>query len=203
MSRKVSLARLGAACALVVSSILAPVCLSAQAVSYDLDRIGRQLDIRYYIAEKGEVPVGYILLGDSLGFYPGFLPSTCDFKRRVVEYDALSGLLYHYAVPGQFRFMRTEEQREGFYQGAPRDLTLPDLQINIVSFEDSIGQIRRASTARVWREDVKYNLGKQRVENVGKGLLSLDIPLALPKSIERIIGKGEETNLTVQGSERI
>lgn len=203
LSRRILLARLGAIWALLVSSILAPELLSAQTLSYDLGRISEQLDIRYYVAEKGEVPLGYILVGDSLGFYPNFLESSFDFKRTVVEYDAGAGLLYNFSVPGRYRFMRIEEQRDGYYQGTPRDLELPDLEISVVTFDDSIGRIRSASTARVWRDDIKYNLGKERVENVGKGLLSLDIPIALPHSIERIIGKGEETNLTVQGSERI
>jgi hypothetical protein len=165
--------------------------------------MAEQLDIRYYVAEKGEVPVRYILIGDSLSFYPNFLESDFEFKRQEVDYDASSGLLYRYWVPAESRFARTEEFRDSRYYVEPRDLSTPGLGIDVETFDDSIGAIRRQSTARVWREEIIYRLGKERVENVGKGLLSLDIPLSLPHSIERIIGKGEETNLTVQGSERI
>lgn len=161
------------------------------------------LSVRYYIAEKGEVPPQYILLGDSLGLYPNFLEADFDLRRPVVEFDASAGLVYRFSVPGRQRFVRTEEERDSYYRAAPRDLSAPELGIDVATIDGRAEEIWTQATVSAWREEIRYRLGKERVESVGKGLLSLDIPLNLPHSIERIIGRGEETNLTVQGSERI
>ena len=36
---------------------------AAQTLTVDLDRMSRMMDVRYYIAERGELPLEYILLG--------------------------------------------------------------------------------------------------------------------------------------------
>jgi hypothetical protein len=189
-----------AVCWLAVA--LVPAASVSQELKVDLLRMSEMTDARYYIAEKGEVPPGYILLGD-LDLRPGPLESRFDLRNLVVEYDPETGLLYRFRVPGDYYFSRKEERRELFYYLAPRDLTIPGLEVSVEPIDGRARDVETASLRSTWVEDVRYNLSLERAEKTGKGLLSLDLPISLPKPIERIIGKGEETNLTVQGSERI
>jgi hypothetical protein len=173
--------------------------------------MSEMLEARYRIAETGEVPLRYILLGgvtnttDSVEtfLYPNPFESEFDLRTDRVEYDDGTRLIYRFRVPGDYSFSRKEERRDQFYYSTPRDLSVSGLGIAVESLDDRVTSIRTSSARSVWVDDVRYNLSKERLEKAGKGLLSLDIPISLPKPIERIIGKGEETNLTVQGSERI
>jgi hypothetical protein len=187
---------------LLVSSALVPAAPKAQTLKIDLLRMSEMMDVRYYISEKGEVPIRYFVLG-GLSFYPNPLESEFDLRNEIVEYDEGTGLVYRFRVPRQYYFSRKEERRDVFYYFAPRDLSVPGLSIAIERVDDRLAEIKSQSTKSVWLEDIRYNLRKERVERAGKGLLSVDLPISLPKPIERLIGKGEETNLTVQGSERI
>lgn len=196
---------------MLLLSALLPAALQAQTLKIDLARMSDMLSTRYYIAEKGELPAGYVLLGgktntaDSVGtfLFPNPLESAFDLRQEYVEYDEGTGLIFHFRVPGDYYFNRKEERRDLFYYSAPRNVSIPGLGISIERVDDRVGEIETASLKSAWVEDVRYNLAKERVEKMGKGLLSLDIPISLPKPIERIIGRGEETNLTVQGSEKI
>ena len=187
---------------LFLLSVLGPAAANAQTLTIDLLRMSEMMDVRYRIAETGEVPVRYLLIG-GLSLYPNPLESHFDLREEIVEYDEGTGLLYRFRVPRQYRFSRKDERRDAFYYSVPRDLSVPELGIAIERVDDRLAAIRLQSTRSVWVEDIRYNLAKERAERAGKGLLSVDIPISLPKPIERIIGKGEETNLTVQGSERI
>ncbi len=197
--------------ALFAAALSFPASLPAQILEIDLLRMIERSEPRYYIAERGELPPGYIMLGgvstkgDSVEtfLYPGFLESEFDLRPEYVEYDGRTGLIYRFRVPAQYFFSRKEERRELFFYAAPRDLAVPGSAIEIERFEDRIDAVKTASTRTVWIEDVRYNLQKEREDRAGTGLLSITIPIKLPKSVESIIGKGEETNLTVQGSEKI
>jgi hypothetical protein len=190
---------------------LPPAAAFSQTLKIDLLKMADMLGTRYYIAEKGELPPWCILLGgvsntgDAVEtfLYPNPLESRFDLREEYIEYDEGTGLIYRFRVPRQYYFTRKQERRDLLYYYAPRDLTIPGLGIAVERLDERIGVIARASLKSAWVEDVRYNLAKERVEKKGKGLLSLDLPITLPKPIERIIGKGEETNLTVQGSERI
>ncbi|MCK4237230.1 MAG: hypothetical protein KAX38_08930, partial [Candidatus Krumholzibacteria bacterium] len=48
---------------LLISSIFLPSGSHTQTLSVDLAKMAEMLDTRYYIAEKGETPIRYILLG--------------------------------------------------------------------------------------------------------------------------------------------
>ncbi|MGD1049121.1 MAG: hypothetical protein ABR899_10285, partial [Candidatus Krumholzibacteriaceae bacterium] len=201
----------GFLCAALILSALLPAALRAQTLEVDLLRMSDMLSTRYYIAEKGEVPPAYVLLGgktstkDSVGtfLFPNPLESSFDLRNEYVEYDEGTGLIFDFRVPGDYYFSRKVERRDLYYYSAPRDVSIPGLDISIARVDDRAGEIEKASLKSAWVEDVRYNLSKERIEKTGKGLLSLDLPISLPKPIESIIGKGEATNLTVQGSEKI
>lgn len=160
------------------------------------------MELRYYIAERGEIPAGYILLGDA-GLREGFLPAPSPARLEIVEFDEGTGFSFRFRVPGDYRFARKEGRVDLFYFLEPRDFDIPGLEISVERIDERVDRLRAASTRAAWVEEVRYGLARERVEKAGRGLLSLDIPIALPKSIERIIGRGEATSLTVQGSERI
>jgi hypothetical protein len=197
--------------ALLAAVLSVPVSLRAQTLEVDLLRMIERAEPRYYIAERGELPPNYIMLGgvstkgDSVEtfLYPNFLESEFDLRPEYVEYDERTGLVYRFRVPAHYFFSRKEERRELYFYSAPRDMTAPGSTVAIERVDDRLAAIKAASTRTVWIEDVRYNLQKEREDRAGKGLLNITIPISLPKSIESIIGKGEETNLTVQGSEKI
>lgn len=186
----------------ILSTVISPVNSSPQTLRIDLHRMSEMLDTRYYIAEKGEIPPSYILFGD-LYLYPNFLDADFDLRQETVEFDERSRLVYRYRVPGHIHFLKREEKRGAFYYYKIRPVSEPEIEATVSFLDSYIGTIRRNSTKQVWIEDVRYNLEKEREEKAGRGLLSVDIPIPLPKQLERIIGRGEESNLTVQGRERI
>ncbi len=168
----------------------------------DLRDMSEKLSIRYYIAEKGEPPARYIVLG-GLSIYPNFLGGTFDFRKKVVEFDLLSEYVYTFRVPAGYRFSRNEERRDAFYYYNPRDMALEGMEIELITLDEYVRRVREKSNREIWIEDIKYSLQRERKGKAGKGLLSIDIPIPLPKQLERIIGSGKATNLTVQGRESI
>ncbi len=210
-SRTLSFPLPGLLCALCAAAVFLPAPLQAQTLEIDLLRMIELSETRYYIAEKGELPPGYVMLGgvstrgDSVEtfLYPAFLESRFDLRTEYVEYDEGMGLIYRFRVPAQYFFSRKAERRDLFFYSAPRDMSMPDFSLSVERFDDRLAEIETASARKVWIEDVRFNLQKERVDKAGKGLLSITIPIPLPKRIEQIIGKGQETNLTVQGSEKI
>lgn len=194
----------GSVCILaaLVFIVFCPALLSAQSLKIDLGTMSEKLEIRYYIAEKGTLPFDYILLG-GISLCPNFLRSDFDFRERIVEYDDETGLLYSYRVPKHRRFTRDATRRGAFYYYTPRNVEEPGIDIELATIDQRQTAIKERVRRTVWLEDVKYNLKLERGEGHRKGLLNIDIPIKLPKQIERIIGKGEATNLTVSGRENI
>lgn len=188
-------------CALA-AVILSTHALEAQTLKIDLERMSEILSIRYYIAEKGKLPPRYILLGSTY-IYPNFLQGEFDTRKSVVEFDEMTGSTIVFHFPGHKRFLRKDEIREGFYYYTQRDLHDPQVGIEVVPEKDYILRIKEQAARKVWLEEVRYGLQRERDEGRAASMLSLDIPIHLPRQIERIIGKGEETNLTVQGREKI
>jgi hypothetical protein len=168
----------------------------------DLERMAEMLAARYYMSEKGEVPIRYILLG-GLGLRSNFLESDFDTRERIVEYDDETGCMYTFLVPSHIRFVRRSDREGAFYRYTMRPVGIEGIDISIFTLDESIRRLRRQSLREVILEDVRYNLRRERQEQAGRGLLSLDIPIPLPKRVEQIIGRGEESNLTVQGRESI
>jgi len=186
----------------VVLVLLPALPARSQTLSIDLSKVAEQLEVRYYIAENGELPPDYILIGESL--VPNFLKGTFDLRKKVVEYDVNYPYVFIFKYPGSYPFKKKEERRGVFYFIRGRDFDIPGLEIEIKALDELAEEIKEKSFREVWIEDVKYNLRVERKEGTrGGGLVSINIPIPMPKVLERIIGKGEETNLSVQGSEHI
>ncbi|MCX5753920.1 MAG: hypothetical protein NTW97_09815, partial [Candidatus Krumholzibacteria bacterium] len=133
----------GILCALLAAAILSPAALPAQTLKIELLRMIELSEARYYIAEKGELPSNYLMLGgvstkgDSVEtfLYPNFLESRFDLRSEYVEYDESTGLIYRFRVPARYFFTRKEERRDLFIYLAPRDMSMPEFSLSVERFD--------------------------------------------------------------------
>jgi hypothetical protein len=173
----------------------------------DLSEMSRRLDVRYQWAETGQLPPQYILLGDPEGalfLYPSFLEPETDFRRTYTEYDPISGSLFRFQVPGHARFMRKEERSGVYFTQTVRPMDIDGMMISIQEIDRRSAELWSSGLRSVWIDDVKYVLTTRQGSQGGRGgLIDINIPISLPKQLEAIFGRGEETRLTVSGRERI
>jgi len=131
------------------AAVFLPAAPQAQTLEIDLLHMITLSEARYYIAEKGELPPDYVMLGgisttgDSVEtfLYPNFLESRFDLRREYVEFDEGTGLIYRFRVPAQYFFSRKEERRELFIYSTPRDMSMPDFSLSIERFDDRLSPI--------------------------------------------------------------
>ncbi|MGD8413977.1 MAG: cell surface protein SprA, partial [Candidatus Latescibacterota bacterium] len=93
-----------------------------------------------------------------------------------------------------------------FYTYQPRDVTISGLSIEIESIDDVAEAVRKKSFHSVWRQSVVTSVtGQQLGSGDGRrgGLVSVDIPLPMPKQLESIFGPGENTHINISGREEI
>jgi len=188
-------------------TLLAPCVLAQdeeaiQPLAFDLSSMDEKLSTRYYISERGEVPISYLLIG-GLSLRENFLEYDFDYKEEIVEYDEVSGNIFTYRIPSYIRFIKRTEREGPYFRYTVRPVTEENVDIEIATLDERVRSLRRRSLRSVILEDIRYNLQREREEEAGRGLLSLDIPIPLPRQIERIIGSGDASNLTVQGRESI
>ncbi len=203
-AEKNSISGTGLLCVIIMAAlVIMPLAAYTAEPDFDLERIKRDLQIRYYISENNQLPPGYILLDDKF-IYPSFLDVDTTRVREVVEYDPGTRLIFSFRVPGD-RYFHREEKREGpFYSYVPRDIRGSEVTVDIQSMEQRGRKIWDKALRKTWAEEVEYLLKTQREVKGGRGgLLSIDIPVPLPDQVEAIIGDGEATNLTVRGREEI
>lgn len=198
---------------LALSAVLAvlllalPAAAPAVELEVDLGEMADKVDFRYRWAETGELPAGYILLGDPEGavfLHRGFLPFTRDYRISTIEYDPASGSVFSFTVPGHVVFVRREERDGIYYRSTTREVASTDVDVAIVPYDIRARDVWREKSREVWIEDVKYGLTTAGAEGAGRGgLIDINIPLKLPSQLEAIFGRGEETRLTVSGREKI
>lgn len=173
----------------------------------DLLEISRRMDVLYRWAETGELPAGYILLGDQEGarfLRPGPFEVPSDLRRRLTEYDPLTGAVFTYRVPGRESFLRREERDGVYFITTPRPLEVEGLEIDIREIDAIAADIWRRRSRQVWLDDLAYALTRATGDVRARGrLIDISIPISLPRPLEAIFGRGEETRLTVSGRERI
>lgn len=128
-----------------------------------------------------------------------------DLERveRLVEFDGPRDLFVEIEYP---RFLPLFPSREtlpgGFVIYPPRRLDDPDVQLFVDDIAGAMAR-RHDVTRRVERlESLDLAGGGRRVQDAG-GLINLTIPIKLPRTLERIIGRGEKTNIRISGRERI
>ena len=197
---------------LLVLAILSPPAASqardpVYLLDIDLLDMSRKLDVRYQWAETGVLPSEYILLGNPDGavfLYPTFLPTDREFRKSYLEYDPVSNSLYRFKVPGHTRFVRHEERSGVYFTQTARAMDVDGMEVSIQSIDVVSTGLWRDGFREVWVDDVKYALTSRKSARTGRGgLIDINIPISLPKQLEAIFGRGEETRLTVSGMEKI
>jgi len=197
---------------LLVLAILSPPAVSqvrdpVYLLEIDLTDMSRKLDVRYQWAETGVLSPDYILLGDPEGavfLYPSFMPLEKDFRKSYLEYDPVSGSLYSFKVPGHARFVRQEERTGVYFTQTTRAMDIDGMEVLIQPIDVVSAGLWQDGFKKIWVDDVKYALSSRKAARTGRGgLIDINIPISLPKQLEAIFGRGEETRLTVSGREKI
>ncbi len=131
--------------------------------------------------------------------------SRVDLKREdhLVEYNGPAGLMFEFRYPTFLFFFPTPETLPGglvYYP--PRDVGDPAIKI----FVDDLntGMDRRQTADRLLaRLDDLAVAGQGQTGKTDQGLINLTIPIKLPRTLEKIIGRGEKTKIKITGREHI
>jgi hypothetical protein len=119
------------------------------------------------------------------------------------ESDRITGVETTFEYPAWFvLFPASEPLPDGFTWWPPRPVDAVEVRVTIE--RPGIAAERRARMARraAWAERLDVRSGKGG-RGGSEGLLNLTIPIKLPRTLEKIIGKGEKTNIRVSGREHI
>jgi Motility related/secretion protein len=123
-------------------------------------------------------------------------------KERLVEYNRIMGLVITIEYPKFFYlFPAPETLPGGIIYYPPRPVT--DSVVKLFVDDIEAGGARTRAVDRVLVRDKL--LGGSRVGQVGQddGLINLTIPIKLPRTLEKIIGRGEKTRIKITGRDRI
>ena len=126
-----------------------------------------------------------------------------EHREHVVEYDGLNGLMFEFRYPSFLLFYQTPQTLPGgmvFYPPRPVD----DAAVEVFVDDLAAGMARRQRVDRMqtWLDDLAV-AGKGRKGNQDGGLINLTIPIKLPRTLEKIIGRGEKTKIKISGREHI
>ena len=131
--------------------------------------------------------------------------SNVDLDRReqLVEYNGNLGLMTEIQYPSYFfLFPSAETLPGGFVYYPPRPIGDPAVRIFVDDLET--GARRRHSVGQVFiRTEALDIAGRGRRTDQDDGLINLTIPIKLPRTLEKIIGRGEKTRIKITGRERI
>ena len=131
--------------------------------------------------------------------------SKVDLERRehIIEYNGFLGLMTEIQYPSFFfLFPSPEVLPGGFLYYPPRPTSDPVVDL----FVDDLtaGAERRHAVGRVFvRTEALDIAGQGRRINDDGSLINLTIPIKLPRTLEKIIGRGEKTRIKITGRERI
>jgi len=131
--------------------------------------------------------------------------SNVDLERveQLVEINGPLGLMTVIEYPSfVFLFPPRESLPGGFSYFPPRRIDDPGVSLFVDDLDSAIvrghGVIQRTG-----RFGVLDRAGGGRRTDQDDGLINLTIPVKLPRTLEKIIGKGEKTNIRISGRSRI
>ncbi len=123
--------------------------------------------------------------------------------EHLVEYNGPLGLMTEFRYPSYFYLFPTAEPLPGgFTYFPPRPVTDPVVEL----FVDDLAagaQRRHAVSQILVRTEILDVAGGGKNGGDNKGLINLTIPIKLPRTLEKIIGRGEKTRIKITGRERI
>ena len=133
--------------------------------------------------------------------------SGVDLERKasVLEYNGTLGTMTVFEYPDEdffFFFPAQETLPGGVTYYPPRPVHDPLVRI----FVDDVnsGSRRRHHVRQILVKDDALDIaGAGRQGGTDEGLLNFTIPIKLPRTLEKIIGRGEKTKIKISGRERI
>ncbi len=131
--------------------------------------------------------------------------SGVNLERRVttVEANGFAGLLTEFRYPEYFfLFQNSQPLPGGFSYTPPRPVDAPEVEL----FVDEIdaGLARRWTTQARLDRSLLFDVAKRdQAAARDQGLVNLTIPIKLPRTLEKIIGRGEKTSIKITGREHI
>ncbi|UCH85282.1 MAG: hypothetical protein JSW50_06215, partial [Candidatus Latescibacterota bacterium] len=148
-------------------------------------------------------PLDKLYLG-SHNAVPNFL--STDFRRERVyaEYSPDGEYKLTYTVPLVVPFQSEEVQEGAFISMTQRDVAAPGVGIEVERIDDIAERRREESLKGLWTESVVQSVQSQDEDiETKRGLLNVSIPLPLPGAVEKLIGRGDQTNIDISGRESI
>lgn len=176
--------------------------VSAQGFEIDLEELS-DLYPESFLDTVPKEDLHYLRIG-TRGRVRNFLPPDFSRERTIEEYSIYAPLRLTFRLPNVSSF-DFEEGRDGaFIVLTPRDLSAPELSIEIESLEHLSERRRSESLDAVWRQTVVTAINSQDAsQQQKKGLLDISLPVQLPSAVEKIIGKGEATHIDISGRQSI
>ncbi|MCK9995311.1 MAG: cell surface protein SprA [Candidatus Krumholzibacteria bacterium] len=131
--------------------------------------------------------------------------SNVDLDRRehLVEYNGNLGLMSEFQYPSFFfLFPSAETLPGGFAYYPPRPTSDPVVRLFVDDLKSGVR--RRHAVGQVFVKIEALDVaGHGRRTDQDTGLINLTIPIKLPRTLEKIIGRGEKTKIKITGRERI
>ena len=131
--------------------------------------------------------------------------SNVDLDRRehLTEYNGTLGLMTEFQYPSFFfLFPSPETLPGGFVYYPPRPTGDPLVKLFVDDLLSSAS--RKHSVSRVFiRSETLDIAGQGRRTDRDGSLINLTIPIKLPRTLEKIIGRGEKTRIKITGREHI
>ncbi len=126
-----------------------------------------------------------------------------EHREHVVEYNGLVDLMFEFRYPSFMLFYPAPRTLPGgvvYYP--PRPVRDPAVDVFVDSLQGGTARRRQVDRMQTWLDDLAV-AGKGRKGNQDEGLINLTIPIKLPRTLEKIIGRGEKTKIKISGREHI
>ncbi len=131
--------------------------------------------------------------------------SRVDLERREVllEYNGPLGLMTEFQYPTFFFLFPTSQPLPGGFSYYP-PRPVGDSVVRLFVDDLETGAARRRAVDRVVVREAGLDVaGSGKTGKDGNGLINLTIPIKLPRTLEKIIGRGEKTKIKITGREHI
>lgn len=128
-----------------------------------------------------------------------------DLERRltVVEDNGFHGLTTTFQYPTWFFLYTTEETLPGgFVYFPPRPVDAPEVELFVDDLSTALARRHAVRNRLLWYTNLDLRSGRPGGADQ-QGLINLTIPIKLPRTLEKIIGRGEKTNIKITGREHI
>ncbi len=168
----------------------------------------RQSALRQKLIEAGVDPRGerrritlQTLLEHQFNSRAGYEPSAPARQQDVVEADWPAGLVHRFRYPmSHLFFTDVDSNRVGIAFKQARDMADSSLSVDLTSVDAWIRSASAIGLRSQWRTQLK---NRQSSQDQRRDLLNFTLPIRLPRTLERIIGRGDATNIRISGQETI